>query len=464
MKITKKSEYLIVISLYVITLFLGVNTFFNIAFIDKIRHVLIVILPALISLSILLDNIKNLKLLLKNKVPLILYGLTIIWFFLTFLFGIKTGINSFKGFIHFSVLLTLLLVLFNTKLEKETLKNIKKHLFISFALSMGLGILQYLTKYNLNTYNNDKYPGIFGRINSTFFIATTFDKYVVLMFPLITYELLNDKDNFHYKVLLILSMFGITFTFSRSGQLIYLVMCFLFFIVTLFKKQFKNSILIVLIVLVMILIPGAKYSVQSSLDYAYEAVHLPKVLRVNLLDILGSKIDKVEAGKCADDDCVGDIEGSNFFREYYKNVGKAFIKEYPVFGVGIGNATYLYKNQNAKDYLKDDSVISDEYPYMYPHNCYIQLTEETGYVGIALLLSFILSLAYMKLKRSKNKNDFYVILLILFGFALSNVTEGLFYTKQVIYLFAIGYAIYCNTYDDVHVNLKKVKIRDEFFY
>lgn len=459
MKITKRSEVLIIISLYIITLFLGVYTFFNITFIDKIRYALLVILPSLISLSILFDNIKNLKILLKNKIPLILYILTIIWLFLTLIFGIDINLSSIKGFIHYSVLLTLILVIFNCKFEKETLNRIKKHLFISFALSMCFGIFQYVTKYNLNTYNNDKYPGIFGRINSTFYIATTFDKYIVLMFPIITYELLNDKDNKYYKILLILSMFGITFTFSRSGQLIYLVMCFIFFIVTLLKKQFKNSILIVLLVICMILIPGAKYSIQSALDYAYETVHMPKVLRLSLLDKFGSEIEEVEAGECADDDCVGDIEGSNFFRKYYESVGKAFIKEYPVFGIGIGNATYLYESQNAKDYLKDDSVISDEYPYMYPHNCYIQLTEETGVIGIVLLFSFVLSLAIIKLKYSikENKNIFYVILLMLFGLALANITEGLFYTKQVIYLFAIGYAIYCNSFIDSKKYNKKIK-------
>ena len=60
MKITKKSENLIIISLYLITLFLGVPTFFNIEFIDKIRYSLLVILTGLISLFIIYDNIKNL--------------------------------------------------------------------------------------------------------------------------------------------------------------------------------------------------------------------------------------------------------------------------------------------------------------------------------------------------------------------------------------------------------------------
>lgn len=450
MNITKRSENLIIISLYLITLFLGVSTFFNITFIDRIRYALIVILPGLISLSILFDNIKNLKILLKHKVPLVLYILTIIWLFLTFIFGIKSGIDSIKGFIHFGVLLTLILILFNSELDESLLKRIKKHIFISFAIASFLGILQYITQYNLNTFNNDKYPGILGRINSTFYIATTFDKYICLIFPLITYELLNDKDNKYYKFLLVLSMLAITFTFSRSGQLIYLVMSFVFFVTTLFKKQFKNSILIVVVIICMILIPGAKYSIQSALDYAYETVHLPKVLRVSLLEILGSDIEQVEPGLCADEDCVGDLEGSAFFRNYYKSVGKAFIKEYPIFGVGIGNATYLYENQNAKDYLKDKDVISDKYPYMYPHDCYIQLTEETGYIGITLILSYILSLAFIKLKSRKNKNDIYLILLILFALALSNITEGLFYSKQIIYLFAIFYSISCN----IHIKEK----------
>lgn len=451
MKITKRSESLIIISLYIITLFLGVSTFFNIAFIDKIRYALIVILPGLISISILFDNIKNLKVLLKHKVPLILYLLTIFWFFLTFIFGIERGLDSIKGFIHFGVLLTLILVLFNSEIDASLLKKLKKHIFISFAISACLGILQYITQYNLNTFNNDKYPGILGRINSTFYIATTFDKYICLIFPLITYELLNNKDNKYYKLLLILSMLGITFTFSRSGQLIYLVMSFIFFIITLFKKQFKNSILIVVLIICMILIPGAKYSIQSALDYAYETVHLPKVLRVSILDILGSDFEQVEPGLCVDDDCVGDVEGSSFFRNYYKSVGKAFIKEYPIFGVGIGNATFLYENQNAKEYLKNKDIISDEYPYMYPHDCYVQLTEETGYIGIILLLSYILSFAVIKLKSRKNKIDFYLIPILLFALSLANITEGLFYSKQVIYLFAIFYAIYCN------VHIKEIK-------
>ena len=461
MKLTKKSELLIIISVYLIILFFSPGNYFSIGIIDSIRRAMPVMLTGITSLIIIYDNRKNLKVLLKNKIPLMLYALTIIWFFLTFLFGIKTGIESFKGFIHFSVLLTYVFTLFNISYTEENKKRIKKHIFIAFLISVLIGVIQYVFQINLNTFNNDKYPGILGRINSTFYIATLFDKLMVMMFPVITYELLNDKDNKWYKLLLIASMIGVTLTFSRSGQLIYLVMSFIFFIVTLLKKQFKNSILMVVLICIMIIIPGAKYSVQSALDYACEIAHIPSVLRIDITKPLienkqGHRIKHVEAGKCADDDCVGDEEGSKFFRDYYKRVGMALLKEYPVFGIGIGNYYYLYINQNAKDYLIDDSVLSEEYPYMYPHNGYTQVLCETGYIGLILICLFFLSLAIKKLLIKENKLDYYLLLMLIFGFSISSITECLFHSKQYIYILAIVYAMYCS-YSTTQLKKKKFK-------
>lgn len=445
MTVSKKTINFIIVSIYIITLFLGVNTFLNINIIDQIRRILIVALPAVICFLIIIENKKNIKNIFNKKIPIILYIATIIWFFLTFLFGIRTGIESLKGLIYFGVLLTLLIILFNVKFNEKDLNEIKRAIFLSFSLVMIIGIIQYIFQINLNTYNNNKYPGILGRINSTFYIATILDKYVIIMFPLITYELLKDKDNIFYKILLFLSMLGITFTFSRSGQSIYLVMCFIFFIVTLLKKQFKNSALICILVLIMILIPGTKYSVQSGFNFAYEKANVPKVLRLDLLKILGSSLKTDDLStKCVDKDCMGDEEGSAFFRNYYENVGKAFIKEYPVFGIGVGNNSYLYNNQNAKDYLKNDSIISDQYGYMYPHSGYIQLTAETGYIGFSLFMLTLLSLFIIKIKNKDSNLDYYVLLLLLFAFLMGNITEGLFHSKQIMYLFIIFYGLYTN--------------------
>ena len=198
----------------------------------------------------------------------------------------------------------------------------------------------------------------------------------------------------------------------------------------------------------MILIPGAKYSVQSALDYAYEAAHIPKILQIDFVEILGgkNKIKNVEVGKCTNEDCVGDEEGSKFFRDYYKRVGMTLLKEHPVFGVGIGNYYYLYINQNAKDYLTDDSVISDEYPYMYPHNGYVQVLCETGYVGLILFVSFLISILVTKLLSRDNKLNYYFILMLIGGLSISSITECLFHSKQYIYIFAIIFGLYCSIF------------------
>lgn len=463
MKLTKKSEILLIIAIYAIILFLNPGNYFSLSIIDSIRRALVVIIPGIFCLFVFFDNIRNLKVLLKNKVPFIIYCLTIIWLFLTFLFGIKVGIESLKGLIHFGVLLTFTLFLFNIEYEDNKKAEIKKHLFIAFAISAVLGIVQYVFQIDLNTYNNAKYPGILGRINSTFFIATLFDKFVVVMFGIVSYELLNDKDNKWYKLLLILCMLGVTLTFSRSGQLIFLAMSFIFFIASLIKKHYKNSLLMVLLVIVMILIPGAKYSVQSAFDHVYETVHMPKVLQINFVKLLGDRKEEISGSNSSgvsseqlvDKDFVGDEEGSKFFRDYYKNVGMTLLKEYPVFGIGVGNYYYLYINQNAKDYLTNDSVISDEYPYMYPHSGYVQVLAETGYVGLILLFSFFLSLAIGKFYQKENKLELYAILMLIFAFCISNITECLFHSKQYIYTLIIIYTLYCNLSAKEHKKTKK---------
>lgn len=129
MKLTKKIVKFFIFCVYIITLFLSPSSW-GIDIIDSLRRNLVVILPAILILLIIFNNRKNLKIILKNKFPLILYFMCEVWLFLTFLFGIKTGPESLKGFIHFSVLMTLMLVLFNCKLEKEDKEKIKKHIFL----------------------------------------------------------------------------------------------------------------------------------------------------------------------------------------------------------------------------------------------------------------------------------------------------------------------------------------------
>ena len=133
MKLTKKSFNLLIFTIYIISFFTSASSYFSISLIDNIRRNFAVILPGIFCILLIYENRRNLKVLLKNKIPLILYCLTIIWFLLSFIFGIKSGLESFKGFINFSVLMTFILMIFNCDLtEEEKKKNKKTFIYIIF--------------------------------------------------------------------------------------------------------------------------------------------------------------------------------------------------------------------------------------------------------------------------------------------------------------------------------------------
>ena len=58
----------------------------------------------------------------------------------------------------------------------------------------------------------------------------------------------------------------------------------------------------------------------------------------------------------------------------------------------------------------------------------------------------MISSFYAILKSDKNK--IYIIGMLLFAFVLGNFTEGLFHTKQYIYIYILLLALYCNVWDN----------------
>ena len=451
MKLTKSSKICLIVFIYVFTLYLGINAYTSNTILVNIKKILCYLAPALVTVKILFENIKNIKVLFKNKLLIILYFIIILWFILTGIFGIKFGYDLVKGIAHYGILMSLMLVIYNLDISSEEKNEIKRHVFIAFFISCILGVMQYIFKFNLNTGSNTKYIGINGRINSSFTIATLYDKYVCLITPFIMYEIVtNDKYKNTYKVLLCLSMIAVTLTFSRTGQIIYIALILSFIVLNIIKKMLSNIILSIFLLIMMVLIPGAKYSIQSGLEYVYEELHIPKNIQLNLTKINKDKNDIVieKAGQCIDDDCVDDVDGSEYFRKYYKKVGKEFIKEYPVFGIGVNNYTYLFNNQNAKDYLTNKKIISNSYPYMFPHCGFIQIAAEIGYIGLIILSFYLVIFSLLKFIKNKNLNNFYLYSSFIVTFVLCNVTENIYTAFQVIYIVIILYQLY-------NLNVKK---------
>ena len=432
MNISKRSLNIIIITIYMLTLLCGTDVFVSNEVLNGVRALFQIMLPALIVLSLLWDQRSDLKILLKDKKILIFMIINIIWVIVTMILGISIGTQSIRGIVNFGCMLSLLYLLTNIKLNDDDRNTIIKHFVISALICSIYGVAQYVFKINLDTLSNAKYPGILGRINGTFYLATLHDKYMVLIAAFAGYNLLKEGKK-EYIALFLLSGINVILTFARAGLIALFVVMAAYLVMALVLKKYKELIFPIILLIIAFLIPGFKYSFQSTSNYIYEKVKMPGFLRVklvdNLVDSTGDEIDNMN-----DDSSIQ-------FRKYYENIGKQFVIEYPISGIGVNNYSYIYTNQNAKEYLEDTKCLEVVEEYMYPHNGYIQLGAELGIVGMILFLGYIICINISSYKENKYK---YFGLLLLGLFLLGNFTESLMYNKQYMYLFIIMYGLYNN--------------------
>lgn len=449
----------------------GLSFIFNMDLIFNILNYYIIIISGIAILILFFNNKECFKWDKLNKIPLFLSIITLLWFFLTAIFGITFGITTIKGFINFAELLILLNVIVNIELTIEEKNIINTIILTSFFITIVLGIFQYFSGINLITYSNYVYPGILGRISSTFSIATIYDKFIVIVIPVIFYNLLVGKNKYINNILILLSGVGICLTFSRSGVIIYFTILIIYLLLLLFKKKFFSVFTIILTVFFMLSIPGTTYMLQSVVNYFYDVVKIPEKYQINLLylnDIFehhlynatsskeetkekddiketeeGDKEEEISSKvKEENEKLKNDGKLSGQYRDKYKKVGKEFVKEYPIFGIGVGNYSYLYNNQNFKDYLKNDDIV-ENIKIMYPHNGYVQLIAETGYIGGILFIITLISFISNIFKDKKYKWELFTAIVILYGLILSGYIETIFHNKQFIYTALIIYVLMC---------------------
>ncbi|MBR6690045.1 MAG: glycosyltransferase [Bacilli bacterium] len=449
MKINNKTINYIIFCLYSIVLFLGNDILFGFNVRNLVSYI-IVILPAILILLILIQNYKeifnNFK---NNKINIILGIIFMIWIFITLFTGINFGISSIKGLIYFETILCLGILLPRINFENYQIKKIKKHLFISFFLVILYGIIEYIFNFNLDINSNIKYPFINGRVYSTFYIATLLDKYICIMFAFICYELTKEKNekNIFLIILSLLSSVCVVLTFSRTGLLLFLGILFVFTMYQLFRKKFKFMILTLLIIVTMFLVPGTKYIFQSGLSQFYNLVNLPESLQLKLVS---TNFDEDN-----EDDLDAENDSSLDARNYYKSIGIELIKNYPVNGIGIGNYSFIYNNQNVDEYLDDPSIVTDE--YMYPHNSFVQMGAEIGIIGIIIFYLFIYSII-LNVKYKTDKKRFLILNFVYLLMIAISYVEGIVYSKQFFYTFIIVFALYASTSSNKVVNKKRESI------
>ena len=444
MKLSKKTLVMIILNLIILPL-LGNESLNNYLGINIIVNIFNYILPFLLILFILLDMIKQ-KVKLKFEPTLFIIIIFWITLIISFIFSITYQIFIFSNLYKFLCMTFLLLTLKEINLEKKQIKFICYSVLIISAIVSTIGIFQYLLEINLNLSGIEKYIGALGRINSTTFIATLLDKFLVLNIFAILYFIYKKHTDFYISIIiLILNVLALTFTFSRTGLLIFIFISILFIIIFIFKKRFFCTLILIFITIGIYFIPGEKFVFNSLANYFIDIsdkisettkIKLFKDLTEHIVSPFIIEIDKIDKENLNEQLITGD-DYSLMSREYYKTVARALMKENWVHGLGIGSYTYIHDEQNANNYLEKEHFTE---VYRYPHNMFLQLGAEIGIFGALLFFaSFIYVLIYSSIK---NKTIFPLILLI--SILLTCYTETLFYMKEAAYFTIILIALFAN--------------------
>ena len=449
MKITKKTFILLILNIILLPL-LGneqLNTFLHIS---KLATIINYILPISLFGCLVYDSKGQNK--YKLNLISVLSLIFIVILFLSWNFSICNKIYNVSNFIKFSLMIYFLYILNQIEFSQKQKKIINYSIIYLLIFVCIIGVLQYIFKLGINLNGIEKYPGARGRINSTFYIATIYDKYLLIS---ILYCLFLLKNNLINKALVIIAFclanLNLFFTFCRTSQIIILIVYFIMIIYFFIKKRKHISILIILMILLSFIIPGQNYLYSATAKYFEDVVYkLDNKTHTNILskitkpifNIFIIKVDnnsnngnnsieqnpnQTNSSDNQQDNDIQLIENIDYSlnsRKYFKSVAKNIMKSNPTLGIGIGSYNYVYENQNASDYIKDKSFDTTS-RYLYPHNMYYQLGAEIGILGMFIFFTIIL---YYLLK---NKNLFSIMLLVII--ILSCHTESIFYMKDVAY-------------------------------
>lgn len=441
MKISKRSLILLVLSIIIPPL-LGKYNLFGLALLNKL---ILFGLPALYFLSFIIDIIKNkaYKEVFKIRNLTILIIFFIISLTLSIIFGINFNFNVITNYISYLYLIGYIYTIYLYKFEENDLKILFKAIITIFTIVSILGILQYIFKIDLIKRGIYKYPGAIGRITSVMSISTILDKYLTLNLLLLMYVSLKlKKFNWKLALLMILGVIALALTYSRTGILCFYFVAFIFIIIYLWKKQFINLIIVLVMLITLYLIPGQNHLLSSTVYYVNETIN--SVWEKTHLEFLSPINDSIANIFIIKDDDLGK-DASLDSRDSYMYIAKALIKEYPLTGIGIGNYNYIYKYQNVKDYLENDKDIIE--PYLYPHNLYYHFTAETGLLGFISLFLILITILILAIR-----NKQWIAILFFFIFILVNTMESILYMKDIAIWFIIVYSLFMKKSYDYQIS------------
>ena len=177
----------------------------------------------------------------------------------------------------------------------------------------------------------------------------------------------KSKYSFLYIVLILIYSFSIFNEAGRAGQLT-LNVFFVCYAIFLLRSQFKFSILIILFLIIINF-----FSYKNSSIFKHRVDHLTHIVQND-----GQKKNKNSVEK--------DI------RYLFTKTGLELIRKKPIFGYGTGSFSSVFKLETETSY--------DLNKHKTPHNNYLYILFELGFIG----LIFFLSIFYFQIKELLNKD------------------------------------------------------------
>ena len=177
----------------------------------------------------------------------------------------------------------------------------------------------------------------------------------------------KSKYSFLYIVLIMIYSFSIFNEAGRAGQLTFNVF-FVCYAIFLLRSKFKFSILIILFLIIINF-----FSYKNSSIFKHRVDHLTHIVQND-----GQKKNKNSVEK--------DI------RYLFTKTGLELIRKKPIFGYGTGSFSSVFKLETETSY--------DLNKHKTPHNNYLYILFELGFIG----LIFFLSIFYFQIKELLNKD------------------------------------------------------------
>ena len=419
----------------------------------------------------------------KIKILLILYGIFLL-FTIPSIFVSKSFFTSCYTFMKFMVIPFLMLICINLKPSNEDKKLFYFTIvFISLILVL-FSFIQYKFNIDLLKLGTEKYPGAKGRVSTTFFNTIYYGIFLNFISCIFVCKFLRSKNlkiNVFYFISIILIYISLLLTFTRSAFLIFSGILFIILILLISKKNLiKIGVMIISIVLLTFVIPGAKYMVYDSINDGFELL-----FNVNLFDgkveqiknsstitkqensdfdenndkkindnvsTEESKVDNnainnenKDKNKTTSDDkndikYNGDL--SLLHREQFSDIAKRIGDDHIFTGVGLG--TYIdYMNSEEFNTLYPDYIGSKTHP----HSTVVLLYAECGIISVFSFFMFLILIpAFSFIRLLKNikyrNNDNFILYLCSFvisiGFTFINIiAENAIYDTQIFPLFII---------------------------